>query len=117
MPSDRMPAIRQAGAFFVIVAKENFRFRCLYSQHIDKSTGLQCDQIITTKNYYARKDYAEKLRRIRFFNKDNNRHLVFLTNNFTLQALTVAGGRSSCSSNGSNSISESKHYMVPPRMP
>ncbi len=86
----RLHAIHQAGAFFVIRAKDNFRFKRLYSLPVDKATGMQCDQVITTKNFYARKDYPEKLRRIRFFDKDNNKRLVFLTNNFTLPALTIA---------------------------
>jgi len=85
----RLHTLHQAGAFFVIRAKNNFRFRRLYSQSVDKVTGVQCDQIVTTKNFYARKDYPEKLRRIRFFDKDNNRRFVFLTNNFTLPALTI----------------------------
>jgi hypothetical protein len=86
----RLHAIHQAGAFFVIRAKDNFRFKRLYSLPVDKNTGMQCDQIVTTKNFYARKDYPEKLRRIRFFDKGNNKRLVFLTNNFTLPALTIA---------------------------
>lgn len=86
----RLHAIHRAGAFFVIRAKDNFRFRRLYSQPVDKTTGLRCDQIIITRNFYARKDYSEKLRRIRFFDKDTDRHLVFLTNNFTLPACTIA---------------------------
>ncbi len=85
----RLHSIHQAGAFFVVRAKDNFRFKRLYSQPVDKSTGLQCDQVVTTRNFYARKDYPEKLRRIRFFDKDNNSHLVLLTNNFTLPALTI----------------------------
>jgi IS4 transposase len=85
----RLHAIHQAGAFFVIRAKDNFRFRRLYSLSVDKSTGMQCDQVVATKNFYARKDYPEKLRRIRFFDKDNNIRLVFLTNNFALPALTI----------------------------
>ena len=86
----RLYAIHQAGAFFVIRAKDNFRFRRLYSQPVDKSTGVQCDQIILTQNFSARKAYPAKLRRIRFFDAVNNRRLVFLTNNFTLQASTIA---------------------------
>ena len=86
----RLHAIHQAGAFFVIMAKDNFRLRRLYSQPVDKITGLQCDQIITTRNFYARKEYPEKLRRIRFFDKDTDRRLVFSTNNFTLPACTIA---------------------------
>ncbi len=85
----RLHAIHQGGAFFVIRAKDNFRFKCLYSQPVDKATGIQCDQVITTRNFYARKDYPEKLRRIRFFDKENNRRMVFLTNNFTLPATTI----------------------------
>jgi len=86
----RLHAIHQAGAFFVIRAKDNFRFRRLYSQPVDKSTGLQCDQIITTRNFYARKGYPEKFRRVRFYDHDANRRLVFLTNNFTLPATSIA---------------------------
>jgi len=85
----RLHAIHQGGAFFVIRAKDNFRFKRLYSQPVDKATGIQCDQVITTRNFYARKDYPEKLRRIRFFDKGNNRRMVFLTNNFTLPATTI----------------------------
>lgn len=85
----RLHAIHQAGAFFVIRAKDNFRFKRLYSLPVDKATGMQCDQVITTRNFYARKDYPEKLRRIRFLDK-NNRRLVFLTNNFSLPAMTIA---------------------------
>ena len=51
---------------------------------------MQCDQIILTQNFSARKAYPAKLRRIRFFDAVNNRRLVFLTNNFTLQASTIA---------------------------
>jgi hypothetical protein len=86
----RLYAIHQSGAFFVIRAKDNFRFRRLSSQPADKSTGVQCDQIILTQNFSARKAYPAKLRRIRFFDAVNNRRLVFLTNNFTLQASTIA---------------------------
>ena len=88
--SSSLHAIHQAGSFSVIRAKDNFRFRRLSALHVDKSTGMQCEQVVTTKNFYARKDYPEKLRRIRFFDKDNHRRLVFLTNNFTLPALTIA---------------------------
>lgn len=71
-------------------AKDNFRFKRLYSQNIDKTTGIQADQIVVLKNFYAKKDYPAKLRRIRYLDKQNNKRLVFLTNNFTLPALTIA---------------------------
>jgi hypothetical protein len=87
---DRLYAIHQASAFFVTRTKSNFRFRRLYSQPIDKSAGVQCDQIIVLEGFYSHKAYPDKLRRIRFFDTDLNKRLVFLTNNFILPALTVA---------------------------
>jgi hypothetical protein len=85
----RLYKMSQALAFFVTRAKSNFNFKRLYSQPIDKSTGLQCDQIIVLEGYYAHKDYPAKLRRIRYFDAKKNKRLVFLTNNFTLSALTI----------------------------
>ncbi|MDD4201085.1 MAG: IS4 family transposase [Eubacteriales bacterium] len=86
----RLHAIHQAAAFFVTRTKTNFNRKRLYSQPVDKSTGIQCDQIVVLKGYYAKKDYPEKLRRIRYFDSKNNKMLVFLTNNFVLPAITIA---------------------------
>jgi hypothetical protein len=86
----RLYVIHQSSAFFVTRAKSNFSFKRLYSRPVDKSTGVQCDQIIILEGFYARKDYPEKLRRVRYFDVTQNKRLVFLTNNFTLPALTIA---------------------------
>ena len=86
----RLCKIHQASAFFVTRAKTNFSRKRLYSQPVDKSTGVQCDQIVALKGYYAKKDYPEKLRRICYFDSKNNKKLVFLTNNFVLPAITIA---------------------------
>jgi len=86
----RLYAIHQTSGFFVIRAKRNFNFRRLYSHAIDKSTGIQCDQTIVPQNFYAQKNYPEKLRRIRYLDVNTNKRLVFLTNNFTLPAKTIA---------------------------
>jgi len=77
-------------AFFVTRSKRNLHFKRLYSHVVDKSSGLQCDQTIVLANFYAKKDYPEKLRRVRFFDDTRNKRLVFLTNNFSLPALTIA---------------------------
>jgi hypothetical protein len=87
---DRLYAIHQALAFFVTRAKSNFRFKRLYSRPVDKSTGVQSDQIVILEGFYSRKAYPDKLRRIRYFDTDQNKRFVFLTNNFTLSALTIA---------------------------
>jgi IS4 transposase len=86
----RLYAIHQARAFFVIRTKINSSFNRLYSQEVDKSTGVQCDQIVTLANYCAKRDYPEKLRRIRFLDASRNKYLVFLTNNFTFSAPIIA---------------------------
>jgi hypothetical protein len=82
--------IHQSLAFFVTRAKSNFVFKRLYSQPVDKSSGVQADQIITVNGFYALKDYPEKLRRIRSFDAETKKRLVFLTNNFTLPAQVIA---------------------------
>ena len=86
----RLHNIQNASAFFVTRTKTNFSRKRLYSQPVDKSTGVQCDQIVVLKGYYAKKDYPEKLRRIRYYDSKNNKILVFLTNNFVLPAIMIA---------------------------
>lgn len=86
----RLHGIQQTSAFFVTRAKSNFKFKRLYSNKVDKSTGVQCDQIIVLTGFYAKKDYPDKLRRIGYHDAEHNNTLVFLTNNFTLPALTIA---------------------------
>jgi len=86
----RLYKIHRAGAFFVIRAKSNFRFRRLYSQKADKAKGIQADQIIELHGFYARKDYPDRLRRIRYYDAEKKKRLIFLTNNFMLPATTIA---------------------------
>jgi transposase len=86
----RLYLMHQARAFFVTRAKKNFNCRRIYSRPVDKSTGVQCDQVVALNGFYAHKDYPEKLRRIRYFDAENNKRLVFLTNNFELPALSIA---------------------------
>lgn len=86
----RLYRLDQCSAFFVTRARSNFAFRRLYSHPVDKSTGLVCDQTIVLASFYPRKYYPEKLRRIRYVDPETEQRLVFLTNNFTLPALTIA---------------------------
>ena len=86
----RLYKIHQTPAFFITRAKRNFSFQRLYSHPIEKRTGLQCDQTIVLEGFYAQKDYPTLLRRIRYFDTSKDKRLIFLTNNFTLPALTIA---------------------------
>jgi hypothetical protein len=87
---DRLYKIHQAGAFFVTRAKDNFSFKRLYSNPVDKSKGIICDQVIRLRSYQPAKDYPEKLRRIKYYDSDTSHTYVFLTNDFNLPAVTVA---------------------------
>lgn len=82
--------LHQAQAFFVIRGKSNLLCRRVYSRAVDKTTGLRCDQTIALTAPKAIKDYPQHLRRIKFYDAEHDRHLVFLTNNFDLPALTIA---------------------------
>lgn len=86
----RLYKIHQSPAFFIIRAKRNFRFRRLFSHPPDKTQGIQADQTIQLHGFYSRRDYPDRLRRIRYFDAGKQKRLVFLTNNFTLPALTIA---------------------------
>jgi len=86
----RLHALHQKGAFFVIRAKDNLRFKRLYSALKDKHSGVRADQTIVLVTYKSKKDYPEKLRRVSYVDKERNKRLVFLTNNFTIPATTVA---------------------------
>ena len=85
----RLYSLTLGAAFFVIRAKSNLQFRRVYSRHVDKQTGLRCDQTIVLTGFYAAQDYPDKLRRIKYHDAENNKTFVFLTNNFTLPALTI----------------------------
>jgi transposase len=86
----RLYTLNLEKAFFIIRAKSNFKFRRLYSHQIDKTTGLRCDQTIVTTGTNTKDKYPDKLRRIRFYDSENDKYFVFLTNNFVLPALTIA---------------------------
>ena len=87
----RLYAISQHSAFFVIRAKSNLKCRRVYSHQIDRNnTGLICDQSVMLTGFYQCKDYPDKLRRVKYHDAATDKTLVFLTNNFTLPAITIA---------------------------
>ena len=77
-------------SFFIIRAKSNLDFRRIFSEKVDRSTGILCDQIIILTGVKTSKLYPEKLRRVKYFDRETNKTFVFLTNNFTFSALTIA---------------------------
>ena len=85
----RLYRIHLAGAFFVTRAKSNLDACRIYSHPTNKQTGVLADQSIALNGHDSRKDYPSHLRRIRFRDPDTGKHLVFLTNQFTLSAATI----------------------------
>lgn len=86
----RLYAVSLSAGFFVTRSKSNLRCRRIYSHQIDRATGLRYDQTIMLTGFYSLKDYPSKLRRIKYYDADTDKTLIFLTNNFALPALTIA---------------------------
>lgn len=86
----RLYQMHQSSAVFITRSKTNTKLRRIYSNKVDKTTGVRCDQIVVPTGFYSKKDYPEKLRRIKYFDAEKGRSFVFLTNQFTLPALTIA---------------------------
>ena len=90
MDFHRLFRLHQAGAFFVTRAKDNLRARRVYSAPTDRSTGVIADQRVALEGFYAIQDYPEHIRRIRFADPTTGQTLIFLTNNTSLPATTIA---------------------------
>lgn len=86
----RLYKITLLSAFFVVRAKSNLKFKRIYSQKVDKTTGVQCDQIGKLTGFYVSKDYPVKLRKVKYYDSEMNRTFVFLTNNMMLTAQEIA---------------------------
>jgi hypothetical protein len=86
----RLYRLTQQAAFFVTRSKCNTKFRRCSSSATKPSTGVLCDQEIVLTGKDADKTYPAPLRRIKYFDEETKKTLVFLTNNFQLPALTIA---------------------------
>lgn len=85
----RLFRFHQAGSFFVTRARANMRYSRRYSHPILQGTGLISDHTVVLTGHYAQQDFPAPLRRVRFNDQATSTTLVFLTNNFTLPALTI----------------------------
>lgn len=87
---DKLYTIHKAKAFFIIRAKDNFNFTRVSSAPPEKEYGVLCDQTVRLNGFYAKKDFPVKMRRIKFYDAEHNKTLVFLSNNFQLKATEIA---------------------------
>ena len=85
----RLYRLTKACAFFVIRAKKNLACQRIYSNPVDRSTGLICDQTVVLTGPNSAHYYPDKLRRIKFKDAESDKVLVFLSNNFDLSADSI----------------------------
>ena len=89
----RLYKIHTGRAFFITRAKRDMAFRRIYSKKVSgeaKKAGVRCDQIIRFTGHKALKNYPEKLRRVKYYDREKDKIYVFLTNNFSLDAKVIA---------------------------
>ena len=87
---ERLFKIHQSYAYFVVRAKDNLQFRRLYSNKVNKNNGVLLDQIGKLTGFYVSKDYPDKLRLIKFYDKETDNELIFLSNSIDLMAEEIA---------------------------
>ena len=86
----RLYIIHKHSAFFVTRTKKNTQLTRIYSSKVNKKAGIRCDQIVRLTGFYTEQYYPEKMRRIKFYDEEQQRSFVFLTNNFSLKAKNIA---------------------------
>ena len=86
----RLYKLNQAEAFFVMRPRENIKYKIVKSRKVDKDKGLRCDHTIKWSVFKSNKHYPETLRRIKYHDQEKDITLVFLTNNFEIDAMDVA---------------------------
>jgi hypothetical protein len=78
----RLYRVHTAGAYFVIRAKSNTKFKRLYSRPVEMNKDVKCDQTIVLTGLNSLAAYPKILRRIHYYDSETEKHFNFLTNNF-----------------------------------
>lgn len=86
----RLHTLHLNAAHFVLRAKKNTKLRRLYSNKVDRTTGIICDQVVVPDGVTTANDYPDKLRRIKYVDTETDKTLVFITNDFVLPPLTIS---------------------------
>ena len=87
---ERLYIFTLSAAFFVVRTKSNVLMQRRYSHPVDKSTGVRSDHTVLLTAIDSAKAYPEALRRVSYLDVEKQKRFKFLTNNFTLPALTIA---------------------------
>jgi len=83
--------LEKAKAFFVVRSKDHIAFEVIKSSKVSKNSNVQSDQIIRLTSSWSKKKYPALLRRVEFYDAENDNHIAVLTNNFELSAEKIAG--------------------------
>mgnify|MGYP001615617602 CR=1 FL=1 len=86
---ERLHLFQLCAAFFVVRTKKNIGLRRRYSHPVDEASGVLSDHTVVLATAESAGHYPDPLRRVRYHDAEQDRRLVFLTNNFDLPALTV----------------------------
>jgi hypothetical protein len=86
----RLSKIHAQGSFFITRAKDNMRFKRMYSRKVNRTAGVLSDQIGKLETYKSKKEYPSKLRRISYYDQEHGKNFIFITNNTDLRASEIA---------------------------
>jgi len=87
---ERLYIFTLSAAFFVVRTKSNVLLQRRYSHPVDKATGVRSDHTVILTSFNSAKAYPDPLRRVSYLDVETRKRFKFLTNNFTLPALTIA---------------------------
>jgi len=83
-------SLTQQKVLFVTRAKRNIKYKFLGQHTTSKKTSIIADELIQLKGFYTQQEYPNTLRMVSYYDKETEKELVFLTNNFNLSAKTIA---------------------------
>jgi hypothetical protein len=87
---ERLYRFTLSSAFFVVRTKSNVLLQRRYSRPVDKATGVRSDHTVILTTINSAKAYPDALRRVSYLDVETRKRFKFLTNNFTLPAVTIA---------------------------
>jgi hypothetical protein len=87
---ERLYIFTLSAAFFVVRTKSNVILQRRYSHPVDRTTGVRSDHTVILTAFGSASVYPDALRRVSYLDVDTRKRFKFLTNNFTLPAVTIA---------------------------
>jgi hypothetical protein len=86
----RLYVFTLSAAFFVVRTKSNVILQRRYSHPVDRTTGVRSDHTVILTTIGSAQVYPDALRRVSYLDVETRKRFKFLTNNFTLPAVTIA---------------------------